>query len=89
MDYGELIKKGLEQNKITVTKAAKLIGMTRQNFYNRLNSGEFKMSEINKLISKGIITKQKLYTIEQFGDYLLTQKDIDSAIMNLDEDKLW
>jgi len=88
MDYGELIRKGLEQNKITVTKAAKLIGMTRQNFYNRLNSGEFKMSEINKLISKGIITKQKLYTIEQFGDYLLQQKDIDSAIMNLDDDKL-
>jgi hypothetical protein len=46
------------------------------------------MSEINKLISKGIITKQKLYTIEQFGDYLLQQKDIDSAIMNLDDDKL-
>ncbi len=88
MHHGDIVREGLEKNEKTITEAAKWLGLTRQSFYIRLNKGTFTVNEFNVLISKGIVNRTRMYTIEQIGDYLLKQRSLEEAIMNLDEDSL-
>jgi len=55
MHYGDIIKSNLNTKRITVTRAASYIAVTRQTFYNKMRTGKFFISEINILKEKGLL----------------------------------
>ena len=46
----EMLKQCIENSGMTVTAVAEKTGMLRETFYNRLKTGDFKLSEICSLV---------------------------------------
>ncbi len=63
MGYSQLIRDGLKENKISITKAALWLNITRQGFYKKLSSGNFYVNELDVLIAKGAISKKKAFSL--------------------------
>lgn len=45
----EMLRKRISDAGTTITAVSKAIGMSRENFYNRLRSGEFTVSEMIRI----------------------------------------
>ena len=91
MHYGDIIRTGLKERQISMTKAALWLNISRMAFYNKLSSGKFWQHELDTLIAKGVVGRgyqARFFTVEQIGEYLLTQPNLDAAVMNLDPEKI-
>jgi hypothetical protein len=61
--YGEFIRDGLKEKRVSIINAALWLGVTRQGLYKKLKDGNFFIGEVGVLIERGVLSKKKVLSL--------------------------